>query len=616
MEHVAARMGRQRRLVVVDNCEHLLEASGDVIEQLIGACPSVHVLATSREPVMVRGERLSAVPSLTPDDALGLFLERAAAEAPGLEVDTTQTEAAVELCERLDRLPLAIELVASRLRAQTPVELLAAIDERLRLLVGGRRSRMERHQTMRGTLDWSYDLCDPLEQEVFDRLSVFAAGFDLDDAVVVASPDSVSGGEVADAVARLVDRSLLARTQGSDGRSRFRLLETMRAYGREHLQAAGTSDDVRHRHARWVAAESIGLPEAWHGPDPTTVEARMNSLLPDVATALDWRIDRRDWHATPALCFSASLEARINLALLDRVWVAADAAGELDQLPAIVLGNAHQALSEKADFDEVTRRALANIRTGSWRVSTGAASFPPHIQLINSTLTPDEAHEVIDSLSELHDRPVYQQFLSYLSAARPLADALGSIDEVLEVLEKLDRLAHVLGGPNAIGRAHHARGIVASINGDWTGSIDHLEQALELMSPSWGATAQSGFHILLASVLTDREIQADAIRAPWQTMRDLELTIHAPNGTYCTGVALAHLGYTDLARSFFGWFRWFEAHWPFGQHHVHDAVRRQVPEATDLIEAAEPEEMSIDRIIDAGLDAADAVDVSKSPIQT
>jgi len=214
----------------------------------------------------------------------------------------------------------------------------------------------------------------------------------------------------------------------------------------------------------------------------------MRSLLSDVATALDWRIDRRDWLATPALCFSAPIEPRINQAFLDRVWAAADAADEVDQLPAVVVGNAHQGLRNKTDYDEVTRRALADVRTGSWRDSIGAASLQPHIRLLNSTLTPAEAQEVIDSLSELDDRPVYQRFSAYVFAARPLADALGSVDEVLE---ELDRLAHVLGGPNALGRAHHARGIVASINGDWTGSIDHLEQALELMSPSWGSNAQS-----------------------------------------------------------------------------------------------------------------------------
>jgi hypothetical protein len=99
-------------------------------------------------------------------------------------------------------------------------------------------------------------------------------------------------------------------------------------------------------------------------------------------------------------------------------------------------------------------------------------------------------------------------------------------------------------------------------------------------------------------------------------MRDLDVTVQAANGTYCTGVALVHLGYPDLARSFFGWFRWFEARWPFGQHQMHEAVRRQIPQAADLIEAAEPEEMSLDRIIDAALDAAHTLDAATSPIQT
>ena len=242
IDDITRRLRQKRALVVVDNCEHVLSIVADVVERLVAACPSVTVLATSREPLMVSGERLVPVTSLAISDAERLFIERAHTEAPDLVIDAAQSAAISELCRRLDCLPLAIELAASRVRSLTPVELVANLDERFRLLVGGRRSRMERHQTMRGTLDWSYDLCDDVERAVFDRLSVFPAGFDLKAARSVAAVDGVSELDVVDIVPQLVDRSLLQRATAADGTTRYRMLETMRAYGREHLQHAGTSD--------------------------------------------------------------------------------------------------------------------------------------------------------------------------------------------------------------------------------------------------------------------------------------------------------------------------------------------------------------------------------------
>ena len=615
VEHVVRRVSRQRRLVVVDNCEHLLDASGDVIEQLIGSCPNVHVLATSREPVMVRGERLSAVPSLTSDDAFGLFLERAAAEAPGLEFDATQSDAARELCERLDRLPLAIELVASRLRVQTPVELLAAIDERLRLLVGGRRSRMERHQTMRGTLDWSYDLCSPLEQQVFDALSVFAASFDLADAVTVAAADSVSEGEVTDAVLRLVDRSLLAHAQGTDGRSRFRLLETMRA-----RTAANTSGRPGPATRCADGTPTGSLPSAPGSPPPgtdSTQQPRKRACGPFCPTSQrrsTGESTNADWNATPVLCLACyHSQVRISTDLIERVWNAADAVNETEQLPVLVavLGEQNGRYStrqERGRDDDFTQRVLSEIRHGSWRVDAGPSMWPPHTGLVNATLTPTEAQEVRESLRDLDRWPLYQQFVAHDILPLPLARALGRVDDVLD---DLDRLAAALGGPYALGRAQQTRGMVAAINRDSNGSIEHHQQALALLPPSYINAIQSHFTILLHSALAQRTIDADLIRAPWQRMRDIDIFIQAANGTYCTGVALVHLGHPTTAEPFFRWFNSLAARWPFGPRHgAHDSVREHLPQAADLIEAAEPEEVPIDQIIDAALDAADALDAA------
>ena len=260
------RLAERQMLIVVDNCEHLVDAAADVIEQIAAGCPRVRLLATSREPLMIRGERVVPVGPLPDDDGLTLFLDRARAEAPGLVLDDRQLEAASALCRRLDGLPLAIELAAARVRSMTPVDLVAGLDERFRLLVGNRRSRTERHQTMRATLDWSYSLCDPVEQTVFDRLSVFPADFDSAAASAVAG-EGLSAFAVQDALGRLVDRSLVTSDVGDDGTARFRMLETMRAYGRERLRDTGDADAVRERHACHIADVVDRLTASLLGPD-------------------------------------------------------------------------------------------------------------------------------------------------------------------------------------------------------------------------------------------------------------------------------------------------------------------------------------------------------------
>ncbi len=294
-EMVVEWLRHRRALVIVDNCEHLLAAAADLVEQIAAECPAVRMLSTSREPLMLNGEHLVPVPVLAPTDARQLFVDRALAECPDLVLDPEQVDAIDEICARLDALPLAIELAASRVRAFGPVELAAMLDQRFRLLVGGRRSRMERHQTLRGTLDWSYDMCTPHEQQVFDRLSVFQAAFDLTSARALVTDKDLDEFDVIDTVPRLVDRSLLQRTVGSDGTTRYRMLETMRAYGRDHLKVAGLLDSLRQTHAHYIAV-SIGAGcLAAFGPDERRQEARMVEYLADGDVALDWLLEHREW---------------------------------------------------------------------------------------------------------------------------------------------------------------------------------------------------------------------------------------------------------------------------------------------------------------------------------
>jgi predicted ATPase len=612
VEHVASRVGRQRRLVVVDNCEHLLDAAGDLIERLVGACSDLHVLATSREPVMVQGERLSAVPSLASEDAFGLFLERATAEAPGLELDEAQLVAAAELCERLDRLPLAIELAATRLRAQTPVELLSSVEERFRMLVGGRRSRVERHQTMRATLDWSYELCDPAEQQLFDRLSVFAAGFDLDAAAQVAAPEAGSGVDVADVVVGLVDRSLLTRVQGADGMSRFRLLETMRAYGREHLQHAGIHDDVRARHARWVDTALRRSFRSWHETSSADVESQVLALLADAAAAVDWHIDRHDWATASVLANRARpADARVANELLDRVWRAARDADQLDRLPVTIYPLNMLAFERgEIDPDELIERLLAEIRDGSWR-GPAKRHFPlPQTVLgmpISRKLTPAEAHMVLQSLGELEDRTPLTRFYAYQNSVKFLAKVL---DDIGPVLDELDRLAAAIGGPLALGLAQHTRCFVANSAGDLNTSLNHAQQALEQLPRSHPQTIQLQFRALADRVALGFEIRADDIREPWQQMRDIGVYAQVYAGALSTALALVRLEHPDAARDFVSWAKhptWFARH--IEESTFDQVISELLPEAAQLWAATEPTPPpSNDHIIDTALAVCDQLD--------
>ena len=306
-ERIVSAMSSRQALVVVDNCEHVLDTAGRLIERIVRHCRDVNVLATSREPLLISGERLTPVGALSEAEAVELFLVRARAEGPNVRFDEQSLAAVGSICERLDRMPLAIELAASRIRAFSTAELAEMLDERFRLLVGGRRARVERHQTMRTTLDWSYELCGTDERIVFDSLSVFPTWFDLQAARAVAADAAISGVDAVDLLARLVDRSLVEHDVGPDGASRYRLLETMRAYGREHLSHAGRSDDVRSRHANHVKAVMVVVAPQTSGPDERRAQLIAERLVPDRYTAFAWFIEQHDWDG--AHCVAAALVA-------------------------------------------------------------------------------------------------------------------------------------------------------------------------------------------------------------------------------------------------------------------------------------------------------------------
>ena len=223
-------------LVVLDNCEHLLDASAALIVALLSACPGLTLLATSREPIGVAGEVSWRVPSLSlADEAIELFIDRARHARPDFtRRPPTTPRRWREICARLDGMPLAIELAAARVRALSLAEILDSLHDRFRLLTGGARTAVRRQQTLRASVDWSHALLTETERILFRRLAVFLGGFDLDAAQAVAGGGEVERYQVLDQLSLLVDKSLVV-ADDSGGRTRYRLLETVRQYALEKL---------------------------------------------------------------------------------------------------------------------------------------------------------------------------------------------------------------------------------------------------------------------------------------------------------------------------------------------------------------------------------------------
>ncbi len=252
-------------LLLLDNCEHLLVACRDLAATLLRKCPHLLILATSREGLGVPGEAFWRVPSLSvPEDvrhlpppgelvlfeAVRLFVDRAVATAPGFTVTGENAPAVAQVCQRLDGIPLAIELAAARVKVLAVEQIVARLDDRFRLLTGGSQLVLPRHQTLRGAIDWSYNLLSGPERVLLRRLSVFAGGWILEAAEYVCAGGSVDAASILDLLTSLVDKSLvIAEPHG--GETRYRLLETVRQYGRDRLQEAGEVDDVRRRHRDW-----------------------------------------------------------------------------------------------------------------------------------------------------------------------------------------------------------------------------------------------------------------------------------------------------------------------------------------------------------------------------
>ncbi|MFF3997411.1 ATP-binding protein [Streptomyces cyaneofuscatus] len=289
VEHLRER----RALLVLDGFEHLVDACADLVRELLRRAPGLRVLAAGRRPLLVDGEVTFTLAPMCDEDAVELFTERARSVRPDREPTAGDRAATLELCHRLDGIPLALELAAGRLRALSVDQVLLRLDDRFRLLTGGSRGAPPRHRALRTAIGWSHELCTPEQRLLWARLSVFAGQFDLEAAEYICGGAGLPADAVLDVLEELLAQSVVEREDGVTG-TRYRLLESVREYGAEWLAAAGDTRRMRRRHRDWFLGLATWCELDWFSPRQAEVAARIGAELPNLRRAMECSMESPD----------------------------------------------------------------------------------------------------------------------------------------------------------------------------------------------------------------------------------------------------------------------------------------------------------------------------------
>ena len=505
---------RKQLLLLLDNCEQVIEAAALTADRLIGSCPALHVLASSRERLGVDGEAVFAVPSLAlPDtgdrfdvtgpaddaevelaarsEAIRLFVDRARATLPSFNLDRTNVRAVVDICRRLDGIPLALELAAARINVLSAGEIAQGLDDRFRLLTGGRRTAVPRQRTLQGLIDWSWDLLDAVDRRLLRRLAVFAGSWSLDAAAAVthglddpaAPPAGASRLETLDALGRLIDRSLVLATR--DAATRYGMLETIREYARERLEESGDAAEQRTRHLAYFRRLAVDAELGLEGPDMIACLERLDVEVDNLRTALDWAF-ATDPRA--ALEMAVGLSVYWNVRLIgsegfDRMNQAVDLArrwrsdGEPSEraarsaLAARVLSHAAQVLASytgrpadadlRADADALAREANDPDVLSATLATLAFARVA--VDGMVPTDGPDRV-AVTDAL-ELAEQHGDWYRASIIAAAFATTESTVDLAAAEAWLDRATEAASRTGNPFALGNITGVRGRVASLAG-------------------------------------------------------------------------------------------------------------------------------------------------------
>jgi predicted ATPase/class 3 adenylate cyclase/DNA-binding CsgD family transcriptional regulator len=474
-------------LLILDNCEHLLNACGTATTTLLGGSPHLHLLATSREPIGITGEVTCRVPSLGLDDeAVELFIDRAQRARPDLRLSDRDAELVFDICRRLDGIPLAIELAAARIRALSLPQIVDSLHDRFRLLTGSARTAVRRQQTLRASVDWSHALLTEPERVLFRRLAVFLGGFDLTDAENVGADTELEQYQVLDQLTLLVDKSLVI-AENHSGSMRYRLLETMRQYALEKLGESGEAGAVRDRHCENYTEAAIAL--ASH-PEHQRFVGWATTEIDNLRSAFEWSRETSD--SQTALQLTSALQrfwvtrARMREGLVWFDTVLTDAP-EADVAPAVWA---------KAVSDHSVLAAWLTMPT----------SVPRAQHALDLARQLGEEPLIVDSLLACGVLTVYDQSIArtYFAEARELARAADDRRRLCEVSVYLAIAAAFWGEP-VIARAAAEEGSkLADALGDgfmswnsrtWRGAALTLQGNLSEAGSVLSALAQNGIEM-------------------------------------------------------------------------------------------------------------------------
>ncbi len=483
---LAEMIGERDLMIVLDNCEHVITTAAEVAEDLLRRCPGLRLLATSREGLRVGGETIWPVGPLAGDDAVQLFVARAQAAGARLELSDDLLLAISEICARLDGLPLAIELAAARTRAFPIQQILSRLNDRFRLLTGGSRTALPRHQTLRAVVDWSYELLFDDEQRVFERLSVFPGGCDLATAQAVCADEDLSGPGLEDVIHALVDKSLVIAVRKAK-ELRVMQLQTLAQYGREKLAERGDSARIRDAMAAHYARLCAGSAAAYIGDQQRAWLTAVDQEQDNLRGALEWAVANDDAETALTIAGGASWPHWLAGTMiegkrwLDDAFACGREASETTRALALTgraLIDFQLGATERVDAD--LEAALAIFRHHDM-VASMALTYSFYAEVAAARGDTDEARkrrlEVLAFYMALPDDP-------FLIAARAYSQAkLGMLDGDLAHAERCYREA--ADGFSRIDRPvmrSMCLGMVADFderNGDYRAAIMGLEEAVE-----------------------------------------------------------------------------------------------------------------------------------------
>jgi len=519
-EQIARAIGQHRMLVVLDNCEHLVDECAALADALLERCTMLTLLATSREPLEVAGERVWQVAPLEVPrqeialadapgcEAIALFLDRARSARADFALSEANLAAVQQICAHLDGIPLAIELAAVRVRHLSPEEIARRLDDRFQLLVARRRRSERRHQTLQAALDWSHDLLDVPFRALFRRLAVFAGRFSLDAVEGVCGDAPVPAGHVLELLGGLVDRSFVTLNE-SGGEMRYRLLETVREYAAQKLDEAGERSDLRARHGDWFARRAVSVGEEifaerqmlslWGG-DGIASEAE---LLDDFLAATEWAFQEE-----------ATLTAMLpitTIALLRATGRAAEAI----------------ALADRVDLEGIEDRERALLKMGLASAHTHRGDFAA-------------AYEEFEEVVALAGA-VKRESLAVSALGNLLVASIVAGKESAPLARQLIETAAALDKPELVAFAEGMVGAFDLIEGRFAEASRHLSKSVR-QDPLRTSLAQ-GYAIVAALLAGDEDVAEEAARHA--------MAIEPP----ATSLARANHGWNPL-RSLALWHAW------------------------------------------------------------